>query len=296
MNNYSLAPICVFVYSRLEETQKTMEALSKNYLAKESMLYIFSDGPGSEKDVSKVTQVREYVRTVANFKKITIIESDGNKGLSNSIIEGVTQIIEQYKKVIVVEDDLLSSPNFLNFMNQALHYYQDNPKILAVTGYTMNLRTLKTIRSDYYLSLRASSWGWGTWESKWKDIDWKVKDYYKFKSNYREQLMFMKGGSDMPLMLKRCMQGKIDSWAIRWCYHQFKNDLYVVFPSKSKILNTGCGEQATHTKKMTRFSTVLDNGLKKKFVFDADPKLDQRILKEFRRKNSIFSRLIGKLF
>ncbi len=295
MNNYSLAPICVFVYSRLEETQKTVEALSKNYLAKDSILYIFSDGPRSAKDARKVAQVREYVRTISSFKRTTIIESEGNKGLSNSIIEGVTQIIEKYKKIIVVEDDLLTSPNFLNFMNQALHYYQDNPKILAVTGYTMDLKSLGTIGSDYYLSLRASSWGWGTWESKWKGIDWEIKDYYKFKTNYREQFMFMRGGSDMPLMLKRCMQGEIDSWAIRWCYHQFKNDQYVIFPSKSKILNIGCGEQATHTKKMTRFSIVLDDGLKKDFVFDADPKLNYRILKEFRRKNSILSRLIGKI-
>ena len=291
-----LSPICLFTYNRPDFTRQTIEALQKNFLAAKSNLIIFSDGSKNEASVSKVKLVREYLDSVTGFKTISIIKSDKNKGLANSIISGVSQIIETYGKVIVLEDDLITSPNFLNFVNQALEFYNDHERIFSISGYTMDLPSLENKINDYYLGYRASCWGWGTWKNRWETIDWEVKGYNKFKINPFQQVKFMRGGSDMPGMLKNQMKGRIDSWAIRWGYNQFQNDMLTVFPTKSKLLYIGFGEDATHTKKETkRTDTSLDIGEQEIFVFDQNPLTNKVLIKEFRKKFSIINRLKDKL-
>jgi len=193
-----------------------------------------------------------------------------------------------------LEDDLITSPNFLDFMNQALDFYENNPEIHSVSGYTLDLPSLKKYLKDYYLGYRASSWGWGTWKEKWEEIDWEVKEYNKFKRNPLKQIQFTRGGSDMPRMLKNQMKGRIDSWAIRWCFDQFLKEQYTVFPTVSKLYNIGIGKNATHTKKTIRFNTSIDDGVKRNFNFDHQPKINKKIVKDFRKKFSILSRLHDK--
>ena len=175
-----LAPIVLFVYNRLDHTQGVIETLSKNLLAKESELYVFSDAAKSENGLGKVNEVREYIRDDAwhgNFKEVTIIEAEKNKGLANSVIGGVTKIIHEYGKVIVVEDDLILSPYFLNYMNDALDYYQDDEKIWSISGYSFPMKSLKKYPHDIFYSYRGCSWGWATWNDRWNLVDWEVKDY-----------------------------------------------------------------------------------------------------------------------
>lgn len=289
-----LAPICLFTYNRLKETQLTVEALQCNNLASMSELYIFSDGPKESIDAFKVNQVRNYIKSINGFKSVHIIESKTNNGLANSIINGVTQIINQYEKVIVLEDDLITSRNFLDFMNQAIDFYANNVKIFSVSGYSMNLPSLKTMDKDYYYGYRASSWGWGTWKNRWEIIDWEVGDYSSFRWNIIKQLKFMRAGSDMPYMLWKQMNRKIDSWAIRWCYDQFKKELFTVFPTKSKLVNIGIGPNATHTKKTDRFYTHLDQDNKTSFTFNSNVYSELNLEKEFRNFFSIKNRLKEK--
>ena len=288
-----ITPICLFTYNRLEETQQTVTALQQNFLAKESDLFIFSDGPKNEASFIKVNDVREYLKTIKGFKSITIFESQTNKGLANSIISGVTQIIEEYGKIIVLEDDLITTPNFLDFMNQALKFYEYKP-IFSISGYSFDLPSLKSYPKDFYLGYRASSWGWATWKDQWKSVDWEVEGYEQFSKSLKQQRRFMRGGSDMPRMLKNQMKGKIDSWAIRWCYDQFQKDLLTVFPSISKIRSIGFGENATHTKSTQRFYTTLDKGLQRDFNFNFPEQIVENITIEFREKFSILSRLKDK--
>lgn len=290
-----LAPICLFTYNRLSETTQTIEALKKNYLASQSELFIFSDGPKDEKVKSNVECVRKYLHSVNGFKSVTIFASVENKGLANSIISGVTEIIEKYGKVIVLEDDLISSPNFLNFMNQGLDFYEPNNRIFSVSGYTLDLPSLQNYKSDYYLGYRASSWGWGTWKNRWEKVSWEIQDFDRFIWNPVKHVQFLRGGSDMSLMLWRQMKGKIDSWAIRWCYHQFKHDLLTIFPAKSKIISIGFGDSATHTKKTNRFKTLIDTGVQESFLFDRNPVVNKVLSKEFRKKFSIINRFKDKL-
>lgn len=290
-----LVPICLFTYKRLNETQQTVEALKKNYLASESELFIFSDGPKNEIDNEQIQNVREFIRGISGFKKITIYEAIYNKGLANSIISGVSQILKEHDKVIVLEDDLITSPNFLDFMNQALNFYENNPKIHSISGYTLDLPSLKNCSIDYYLGYRSSSWGWGTWKEKWESVDWDVSKYKKFKRNPYRQIKFMRGGSDLPHMLSNQMKGKIDSWAIRWCFDQFLKNQLTVFPTISKVISIGFNKNATHTKNTKRFLTSLDKGEKRIFNFDETLLINEDIIKDFKSKFSIWSRIKDKI-
>jgi GT2 family glycosyltransferase len=139
-------PIALFVYNRPWHTQLTIEALQKNDLASKSELFIFSDGPKNESDVVNVQKVREYIRTVTGFKAITIIEKENNCGLAKSVISGVTEIVDKYGKIIVMEDDLVSSPGLLNFFNDGLDFYEDNLKIFSITGYNFPSSLMKIPR------------------------------------------------------------------------------------------------------------------------------------------------------
>lgn len=290
-----LSPVVLFTYNRPEETRKTIKALQSNFLATKSDLFVFSDGPKDACDNEKVTAVRECLKGLNGFKNVKITNYEENNGLANSVINGVSEIIEQYGKIIVLEDDLVTSPNFLDFMNQALNFYAASPKIFSISGYTLDLPGLAEHNQDFYLGKRASSWGWGTWVDKWQNVDWEVSDYDEFRRNFKKRIDFFSIGSDMPSMLKNQMTGKIDSWAIRWCYHQFKYDLKTIFAAKSKIHHIGTSEEATHAAGATRYDTPLDTEGARKFKFVENPIENKRLIQEFRSKFSIMVRARAKL-
>lgn len=290
----TLAPICLFTYNRLDEIRETIKALQNNYFASQSELFVFSDGWKNYNDREKVISVRDFLKTITGFKKVYIIESELNKGLANSIISGVTGIFNEHEKVIILEDDLITSPNFLNFMNQSLTFYEKKSQIFSITGYSMDLPSLNSETKDYYLGYRASSWGWATWKNRWSEIDWEVKNYENFKKSFQLKNTFRRGGNDLPRMLHHQMTGKIDSWAIRWCFHQFERDQLTVFPTKSKVKSIGFGQNATHTKKTNRFDTTLDTSNKVIFKFDNELIINKKLVKEFKVKFSLYRRLLDR--
>jgi len=295
-NIYTLAPICLFVYCRLKETIQTVETLKLNCLSTESELFIFSEGAKNEADRDKVNAVREYIHTINGFENVTIYESDVNKGLANSIILGVTQIVNKYNKVIVLEDDLLLSTNFLSFMNQALNFYEEKKNIFSISGYSFDLKYPENYKYDVAFSIRASSWGWAIWKDRWVEIDWKLKNYSSFRWNILDKFFFNSGGSDLTHMLHRQMKGKIDSWAIRFTYHQYKHNYLDVFPTKSKVLNNGFNLESTHTKfKSHRFDTHLDFSEQCTFYFLENISIDKSIQKQFYKHYSYTGRLKDKL-
>ncbi len=253
---FQLAPIVIFTYRR--NIDDVLKNLLANPRAQESELYVFSDGFKGKYDKQDVLQVRKSLKKILGFKNITIYESLENKGLANSIIEGVSKILQKYENIIVLEDDLLVSENFLDFMNQSLEFYKDSENIWSISGYTPELTCLNEYKKDVYLSPRASSWGWATWNDRWLSIDWNIKDYSDFKKNTTSIARFNEGGNDMSVMLKMQMSGKIDSWAIRWCYNQFKMKKYTVYPTFSRLVNIGFDEKGTHNSTGgRRWSTTL---------------------------------------
>jgi len=241
-----LAPIIIFTYRR--KIHKTIDTLCTNTLAIHSDLYIFSDGNKNEADLEDVKEVRQYLQTIEGFKSINIIEATENKGLANSIIDGVSSVVSKYGKVIVLEDDLIVSSDFLDYMNDALKYYENDKRIWTISGYGPNLPCLKDYTDDLYLSLRGSSWGWATWQNRWTKVDWEVKDFNTFKQDKYLKDKFNLAGNDMFKMLELQMLGIIDSWAIRHFYNQFKHVGYTIYPKKSKIINDGFNdEKGVHT-------------------------------------------------
>lgn len=274
----TLAPIVLFVYNRPDLTLKTLSALKKNELASSSNLYIFSDAAKDSTQNENVNKVREIVSYVEGFNNVKLIKADENKGLANSVIEGVTKIIEIYGKVIVLEDDLITSKFFLNYMNDGLEYYKDS-NIWSISGYTPKLNYPSYYSNDVYAVPRACSWGWATWEDKWKLNDWLVKDFQKLKTEAKEISRFNRAGNDMYYMLVDQMNGHIDSWAIRWCYNQFQYNLLTIYPTQSYIVNFGMNNDSTHGSFSKNFTTSLIQNYETNFKSITD--VDSNILREF---------------
>lgn len=278
-----LAPIILFVYNRSDHTEKTLQYLSKNILAKDSELFIFSDGPKDNSSFQEVNLVRKCINEQIwqeKFKKVTVFESDTNRGLAESVISGVTKIIKKFEKVIVLEDDLLTDIYFLKYMNEALDFYSSNSSIWSISGFNIPIKLPKDYKHEVYLSYRGSSWGWGTWKNRWDNVDWEISDYVEFQHNEKKVKKFNQGGRDLSLMLENQMEGKIDSWAIRWVYSQSKLNKYTVYPKFSMVKNIGLDGTGTHSPQSNKYFTELKNERVLKLE-DIEP--DNRILIEFQK-------------
>ena len=246
----SLAPIILFVYNRPWHTQQTVEALQKNELAAESDLFIFADGPkpnASEECLANISKVRNYIHKIDGFKSITIEESPENKGLANSVITGVTKIINQFGKVIVVEDDIVTHPFFLRFMNEALETYNHNKKIYTIGGTSIKIEIPPSYSYDVFIAPRVESWGWATWKDRWSTANWDISSYPIIKNPTKKRIKrICKGGDDFWPMLKSQMKGTVDSWAVRWQYNMIENNGMCLFPTNSFICNIGCDSTGTN--------------------------------------------------
>lgn len=281
------APVVLFVYNRLDHTEKVIDSLKKNLLAKETDLYVFSDAAKTENGQEKVAVVREFIKKTdwhEYFKNVTIVEAKENKGLAKSIIGGVTDILEKYEKVIVVEDDLVLSPYFLNYMNGALDYYKDVQNVWSISGYSFPMKSLETYPHDIFYSYRGSSWGWATWLDRWVKTDWEVKTYEKMMQDKSWQKRFNRGGADLTGMLALQMAGKINSWAVRWVYTQSNLDMYTVYPKKSYILNDGCDGSGTHSGVHSELDTDIAGSLANCRFEKLE--IDKKIAREFWYKYS----------
>lgn len=275
----SLAPIILFVYKRPGHTKKTIDSLSKNVLANESELYIYSDNAKTSEDEKLVGEVKNYIESIKGFKKINIEKREKHLGLAESVIAGVTEILSVYKKVIILEDDLVVSPDFLIFMNKALDFYENNQSIFSISGYNFPIKIPNEYQKDFYIFPRASSWGWATWLNRWEKADWEIKDFELFKSNKTMQAQFNLGGSDLSSMLMAQKYGYINSWAVRWSYAHFKNNAYCLYPVLSRIKNIGFDNTATHKVKTSKFEIEI-NYTKAEIKFSNDLEINKQIFSQ----------------
>jgi len=290
-----LAPLVIFTYKRSDTLRTLIESLLKCSLVSETSLFIFSDGPKGQKDVEEVEQVRSFIKEIKGFKDITTYFSEVNKGLATSIITGVSNVLKTYDTVIVLEDDLIVTANFLAFMNKALVAYAAYDRVFSVSGYSFDLKAPKENTADAYFLNRGWSWGWATWKNRWDNIDWTVSDFEKFNKDPKLQREFNKGGSDLTAMLQKQMTNKLDSWGIRWVYHQFKVGGYTLYPVNSKILNNGFDDRATHTTgSSSRYVPQIDTSLKSEFIFPETVEINKGFQKAFQNKMGIVSRFKSK--
>lgn len=242
-----LAPIALFVYNRPEHTQRTLDSLRQNALAPRSDLFVFSDAARHEPAAQGVRDVRQLIRGINGFRSVTIKEREKNLGLANSVIAGVTQICQKFGRAIVMEDDLLTSADFLSFMNKALEKYASEPRIFSISGFNFALKPLGNYRYDAFSSYRSSSWGWGTWIDRWLRADWDVTDYETFRADSKGKKLFNRGGDDLARMLKMQMAGQIDSWAIRWAYTHFRCGGLALLSTSARVYNIGLDGSGVHS-------------------------------------------------
>lgn len=245
------APVVMFVYNRADHFMKTYEALSKCEGAKDTDLFVFSDGAKSDKDREKVNSVRMAVHEAireAKFRTMKVIESPVNRGLAKSVIAGVTQILDEYGKVIVVEDDCTPSPYFLNYMNQCLDYYEDDIRIGSIAGFTPAINFPKDYKKDVFVAYRSCSWGWATWKNRWENVDWELKNMKAFYRNPKLIQKLNSNGKDRFIRLYRQTKGNGSSWSVRFGAHLVRNNQLTVYPRYSYIQNIGCDESGVHSK------------------------------------------------
>lgn len=291
-----LAPIVLFVYNRPDHTRQTVEALQKNELASQSELFIYSDGAKNENDEAKVNEVREYISSIDGFKKITIIKREKNWGLANSIIDGVTKIVNEYGKIIVLEDDLVTSPYFLRFMNEALEFYEDEKRVWHVSGWNYPIETEGL--GDVFMWRLMNCWGWATWADRWqhyeKDVDkiiheFSKEDIKRFNLDGVENFWGQVIGNK---------EGKINTWAIFWYANIFKQNGLCLNPAQTFVGNIGHDASGAHCGETDVFKNNVSLSQNIKFIKTINESdLAIKNLEIFYKNNqkSIFERAVNKV-
>jgi hypothetical protein len=249
------APIVIFMYNRPIHAKYTLEALSKNDLAIESDLTIFCDGPKSLKDKELVRLTREVAYSAKGFRSVRIVERTTNMGLANSIINGVTEVCNEWGRVIVLEDDLVTEPSFLRFMNNALDKYQDESRVGSIHGYWY---PVDCVVPDTFFLRGASCWGWATWSRAWKQFECDgLKLLNELRSSNLQNKFDLDGAIKYTNMLKAQIAGRNDSWAIRWHASTFMAGLLQLSPGKSLVQNIGFDYSGTHCSDSSEYVVSL---------------------------------------
>lgn len=277
--NLKLAPIALFAYNRPWHIKQTINALKKNIYAKQSELFIFSDGPKNEEDGKKVREVRGYIKTINGFKRVTIIEREENLGLAESIITGVTDIVNKYGKIIVLEDDLITSKYFLQFLNEGLNIYSNENKIASIQGYVFPIK--KKLPKIFFLKYTGAI-GWGTWKRSWKYFEKEGEILFqKIKEENLKKIFDFNNSYYFTKMLKQQIEGKVDSWAIRWYASIFLKNKLSLYPGRSLIFHNGSDGSGTHVPPTNIFDVKITNKqIEIKKIF---PNVDIMVYEEYAR-------------
>lgn len=238
-------PIVLFTYKRLDITKKTIGALVMNEEAGNSRLIIFSDGPKASKDINQVGQVRGYLRSISGFESVEIIEREKNLGLANSFITGISEVLSKYDSAIFIEDDNLVSPGFLKYMNSALSFYRDNERVGCISGYSFPI--IPNQNTPYFIR-GAETWSFATWRRSWNYFESDSKKLLHHLRNHPMLSQFRRDGFQFYEMLEQQIDGKIDSWGVRWWTSLWLRDMYCLYPNLPLCVSIGYGEDSVHCK------------------------------------------------
>lgn len=295
----TLAPIVLFVYNRPWHTEQTLNALLLNPLADQSTLYIYADGPkkdATEDALLNIKKTREVIKSKTWCKEVLVIEANINKGLSNSIIDGVTEVINRHGKIIVLEDDLVTDPFFLTYMNKNLDLYANNTAVMSIHGFMYPVK--KKILSSFFLK-GADCWGWATWKRGW--------DLFENDTSYLLQQLEQKkltkefdfnDSYGFTSLLNLQSNNKIDSWAIRWYASAFLLDKLTLYPPISLVYNIGFDGSGTHkdNNQYQGSHTSKINWFDIKEISAIEDKKAKKLIEHFFRGESPILTKIKKLF
>lgn len=252
------APIALFVYKRPQHTRQTLEALARNELADQSILYVFADGPkpgASAEDLAAIGHVRALVKERQWCKEVHLVEAAANRGLAESIIAGVTRTVGQYGRAIVLEDDLVTSPYFLRYMNDALDFYADQPKVIAIHGY---MYPVSGPRPATFFLKEVGSWGWATWQRGWDLFEPDAQQLLDaLMAKGLDHAFDYEGAYPYTNILRDQTKGKVDAWAIRWYASAFLQKKLVLWPGESLVQNIGHDNSGVHSFSTNKYDVAL---------------------------------------
>ncbi|MGI6224536.1 MAG: glycosyltransferase [Prevotella sp.] len=250
-----LAPILLFVYNRPSHVKEGLTALLRNAEAAESDLFVFSDGPRNEADRESVAEVRNMVEGIKGFKEVHLVERKENWGLAKNIINGVTEVVNQYGRVIVLEDDLVVAPYFLKFMNEALEMYKDEERV----GHIQACDFIKDDRLPYTFFIKwTGSWGWATWKRAWQHFN-PDGSYLlgQLEDRHLTRQFDFNGKYGYTRMLRNQIAGKNNSWAIRWNASLFLDDILSLNVGRALVKNKGFDGSGTHSFIGDPYTSIL---------------------------------------
>lgn len=251
----NIAPIALFVFNRLQHTRQSVEALANNELAVCSDLFVFSDGPRTEADSEHVESVRKYITSITGFKSVTVVARKANLGCARSITSGISEVVNRYGRIIVVEDDIVTSPHFLRFMNEALEIYRNEERVACIHGYLYPVG--KALPETFFIK-GADIWGWATWKRGWDLFE---PDGEKLLNALNHQKLTSEfdfdGSFYFTSMLKAQIEGRLDTWDINWYASAFLKDKLTLYPGKSLVKNIGNDNSGTHSNTTNKFDTDI---------------------------------------
>ena len=291
MQNF--APIALFVYNRPEHTRRTIKFLQQNLLANESRLFIFSDAAKDSSQQLLVDEVRAIIRLVNGFKSVEIIERKTNFGLAESIINGVSTLVSEYGKVIVFEDDLISSAYTLQYFNDALQRYQNEEKVMHIGAYMYPLKGENLPETFFYRA--ATSWGWATWERAWKDFEPDVNKIIARFDRKKKNEFSIEGTMNFWKQIIEFKLGRNNSWAIRWYASIFLKGGLTLNPSKSLINNIGHDGSGIHSGLNDIYHVIINPVLLTTFPEKIEENKEAYLaIKDFlkTRKGSLWQRIL----
>jgi hypothetical protein len=278
MSGQGMAPVLIVTYDRLEHLTRSITSLRNNIYAEQTDLFIASDFQRSGSEANKVTAVRSYLKSIDGFKSVMVFERDKNFGPVENCLSALRVIFDRYDRFIILEDDIVTAPGFLKFINQAFEKYGANERVFSITGYCPPIEVPSSYQYDAFFLGRMSAWGCGMTKERYTSIlEISRKEYDEFVANKKLSRAFVqRGGEDMLVMLKDVAYGLLEAWDVRFMYTQFMKDQYTVYPTQSLVQNIGFDGTGIHCGKTDRFDVPLSD--KTTFSFPDDVVVDQRIV------------------
>lgn len=251
------SPVVLFVYNRIDHTRRTVNALLSNILANDTDLIIFSDAARSLNQETSVNEVRAYLQSIKGFRSVAIHHRPYNFGLAKSIINGVTQILAVHERIIVLEDDMVTSPYFLTYMNDALDKYADDDKVISIHGYVYPVE--RCLPEAFFLP-GADCWGWATWSRGWAYFN---SDGQFLLDELKRRKLIRAFDYNGACLFSKMLEGQIkrenDSWAVRWYASAFLANKLTLYPGRSLVHNIGNDNSGTHCGVSADFDANLSS-------------------------------------
>lgn len=298
MNESDRLAVCVFAYNRPQKLRDMLRSLKKCVGVENCKIFFFLDGPKKGSDSADIDECLKNFNTIMSEYDVEVSKSLINMGLKKSIIQGVSSVTNRHKYFVVVEDDLVLHRMFLVFIDEALRKYEGEDRIVQISGYSSGVPP-KYINNDCFFTQRPHSWGWGSWSTVWKSINWDVSFY---DEAFRDKLFrkkFREAGSDLMPMMKASVRNKISSWAVIFACHVCVNDKWVCYPKFSLVRNKGFGDESTNCK-IEQSGKVFWNDLLAEIRLPKELMIDKKICQIFYSQYSLYSRIkrriLAKIF